>query len=400
METLTFQDLSRASGGGRVREIDALRAIAMTVVVAEHAKLFSAGWMGVWLFYVISGFVVTGSVVGRPAEGRQWSDLAAFYVRRAARIWPIYFLMIAVAVILSLALQHAAPWPAIASLIGFYNNFALAIGFGETPAFNTGHLWTISVEMQFYLLYGVVLVLGGRRIASMVSVALLILCPLGRLALSLHMAHLGTPPLSAAFDIYSFSLLHFDAFAAGSLLALHQAALTRRTAIVLFALGSVLFAAYGAAYVGVNLRLGAHGFGALRNVYSGILYGQFREVFLYDAVFVLAAGVIALIRTDVVKSRLLASPILHRVGEISYGAYVYHLPSLTLAGWCVEGLLHQSGGGLRFIQRGVVFFIALMLAIVLAELSYRFLETPIIRAANRAVKRPASGGWSVLKGAV
>jgi peptidoglycan/LPS O-acetylase OafA/YrhL len=390
METLTFEDVALASGSKRVGEIDALRALAMTAVVAEHDKLFSAGWAGVWLFYVVSGFVVTGSVIGRSGAVGGVRELIGFYVRRAARIWPIYFLMIALAVVFSLTARHGVPWPAIASLAGFYNNFALALGFGETPAFNTGHLWTISVEMQFYVLYGFVLILGGRKIASLVSIALLVLCPFGRLALSLHLSALGVPPLPAAFDIYAFSLLHFDAFGAGSLLALHQNALTRRSARCLFMAGAALFIGYGLAYAMVNLTLGARGAGVIRNVYSGILYGQFREVFLYDAVFIPAAGLLALIRVDALKLSLLSSPLVQRVGEVSYGAYVYHLPALAMAALLVGLACHHPAGIARFVMRGLQFAIALPLTILLAELSYRWVEKPIIRMASGWLRRQAA----------
>jgi peptidoglycan/LPS O-acetylase OafA/YrhL len=149
MESFSDRDLAAATAPvkDRFEEIDTLRALAMIGVVAQHCQLFPPGWIGVWLFYVISGFVVTGAIRSRTAEGSAGQALKNFYIRRAARIWPIYFLVLALAAITSLLVDRHVPWPAVASFALFYNNYALAHGFGEIPAFNLGNLWTVSVEM-------------------------------------------------------------------------------------------------------------------------------------------------------------------------------------------------------------------------------------------------------------
>ena len=74
---------------GYVPEVDALRGLAMTAVILGHCKLMPFGWMGVWLFYVVSGFSVTTSLFGgRRREASAGAAIGGFYLRRALRIWP------------------------------------------------------------------------------------------------------------------------------------------------------------------------------------------------------------------------------------------------------------------------------------------------------------------------
>ena len=82
------------AGIGRIGQIDALRAFAMTAVIAQHCGILPFGWLGVWLFFVISGFVVTESLMARKDISGIGRRLFQFYVRRIARIWPIYLIFL------------------------------------------------------------------------------------------------------------------------------------------------------------------------------------------------------------------------------------------------------------------------------------------------------------------
>ena len=103
----------------RAGNIDGLRAIAMTAVVACHAGIFAIGWMGVWLFFVISGYVVTTSVLARPGSFGQ------FGIRRLRRIAPIYWAYILIGLIV---VGGTADWRAVLGLLTFTNNLAGMFG--------------------------------------------------------------------------------------------------------------------------------------------------------------------------------------------------------------------------------------------------------------------------------
>ena len=87
---------STVSQPGYISEVDAVRGLAVTGVIAIHCGILPFGWMGVWLFYVVSGFAVASSLFesSRRNGTNNSSTIRNFYVRRALRIWPLYFLFI------------------------------------------------------------------------------------------------------------------------------------------------------------------------------------------------------------------------------------------------------------------------------------------------------------------
>src|ERR1700722_3987577 len=101
---------------GYVSELDALRGLAMTWVVAQHCKLLPFGWTGVWLFFVISGFAITSSLLASDRTPHSRLFLVRnFYARRCLRIWPLYFLFVLANMVAAVVTQHgavlaSAPW--------------------------------------------------------------------------------------------------------------------------------------------------------------------------------------------------------------------------------------------------------------------------------------------------
>jgi len=375
---------------GRIDRIDSLRAFAMTAVIAEHCRILPIGWAGVWLFFVVSGFVVTTSLLSRPAE-RTGALLTHFYARRAARILPIYLAYVVVGLLVSGMAQGRLEWRPFASLALFYNNFESAFGVGTFQGFPVGHLWTISVEMQFYLFFGFAFAFLPRSALTAVLVGLLVIAPALRLIGGEWFQGAGLPPLQAAFAVYTFSPMHFDSFAAGALLALTRSHWVRRKwgpadrAQILLTVGALAVVAYAGVYVLVNRAHGAAGLGLFRNILSGVLFGDLRQVWLYSALAALFSGALAVTLARAgAWARITGSSLLQTVGRVSYGGYVYHP-------LCVQGvarLLHvvvRSGTSMAGkLEFGVlVFALALPATVSLALVSYSFVERPIIRGVSR-----------------
>lgn len=360
---------------GRIGAIDSLRAFAMTAVVAQHCGLLPFGWTGVWLFFVISGYVVTLTATGASAaRGRR--GLARFYARRAARILPVYYGYVGIGLALVVLAGQAVDPQTALSLFAFVNNVAMIAGRGEIAGWPTGHLWTISVEMQFYLLYGLGLFWGSRRV--LLGALALAVTPLLRAAAAAWLSARGWTAGDAAYAIYAGPLLHQDAFAAGALLAFaSRAGLLERLARPLALLGVAALAGYALTYVWVDHAvLGTRGIDSLRNVVSGVLFGQGREVFLYSALNAAAAGLVALAATrDRLVERLLRPAALRRIGAISYGAYVWHALAITLVGTALATAPGLSGAQGSLAFRLALFAFSYALTIAVAELSFRSLET-------------------------
>lgn len=381
----------------RSGEVDALRCFAMLGVIALHTHILPMGWVGVWLFYVISGYVVTLSVLSHDAvEKRGLSEFSAFMRRRAVRILPVYYGYCLLGLAIALSLGMAQDGYSLASLAFFFNNLALIGGEGRIAGWPSGHLWTLSVEMQFYLLYGLALCLLPRRTTCVLLIALLALCPLGRYLTAERLLADGWQPLDAAFAVYAAPVLHFDSFAMGGLLAfarLDGRGRLERIAMPLFLCGGVALGLYMAAYFGVNhLLRGQSGLDMTRNVISGILIGEHRETFLYSALAMAMTGVVALAASGQswVTPILRVRP-LQWIGRISYGGYVYHQLALKAATLLLTagGLSVRGGSTIAHILQ---FVLGSAFAILLAWVSYRWFEGPLMRLFGRRAGAGRVGG--------
>lgn len=374
-------NMTTASASLRLGEIDALRSFAMLSVMALHAKIMPMGWAGVWLFYVISGYVVTLSIVVQHPDGAGLARLGGFVRRRIARIVPVYYLFVLVGLGVT-ALQNIPQRPeSIAGLFLFFNNWTAINLIANIRGWPSGHLWTLSVEMQFYLLYGLALCLLPHRRTVQLLIAMLILCPLARFVAGEALLDGGWKPLDAAYWVYAGPGLHFDIFAMGALLAFAQQALPiGRIARPLAVAGLIALAAYCAAYLAINhVVRGEHGTGLFRNIVSGILVGEHRETFVYSAIGLATAGFVALAAArDPWVTPVLGLSVLQWIGRISYGGYLFHVLGLAVARYFLHLAGFETKGGavwLRLIQ----FPLGLAVTLLLAWASWHWFETPMRR---------------------
>lgn len=369
----------------RIEEVDGLRALAMTMVVAQHCGLLPFGWTGVWLFFVISGYVITrgfleGADDPRPAGARTLSFLG----RRALRIVPAYALYLAVnAAILGALGSSLADLPA---LLGFAHNWRMVFEPGATTWGPFGHLWTLSVEQQFYLLFPLLVLLVPARAQAPLTLAIVLAGPLLRWAWSAGVAASFESVGARAFAVYAATPCHVDAFLMGSLVARAGPRLGAAFGRRLWQAAALAGLAYVVAYAGVNHRLGAQGVDLLRNLVSGVLYGQGREIWVYLVVDLFAVALLVHALRGGAGARLLAWAPLAWVGRVSYGAYLYHLLVLWLAAQAIGERVQSQPLALRLLLFVAVWFATL----VLAGASWRWFEQPVARfMRGRAARRVA-----------
>ena len=366
---------------GYVSEVDALRCLAMSGVVAQHCGLLPFGWTGVWLFYVISGFAITSSLLSSERAPHSRLFLVRnFYARRCLRIWPLYFAFVGANMVAALALGRSdvlasAPW-----LASFTYNFRMMVH--DDHWTTIGHLWTISVEEQFYFIFPFLFAFLSRRRLAMALWICILASPLLRCLLSVWFDSFSSDNLWKAFSVYAFGPAHFDAFAAGALLALFRPFLASRLGLarVLLAMALALTLAYACIYVALNVSVAGLGKDALRNVFSGILWGQGRQIWLYSAIAGVSAALIALILAGenwlVTFCRL---PLLRPIGRISYGAYIFHLPVL----WLYQFLLPSHGAAFSLTHSLGKFAFGYPATLLVAYLSFRYFEMPILKLRTR-----------------
>lgn len=366
-------------GSSRIPELDGLRALAMTAVVAQHCGLAPFGWTGVWLFFVISGYVISRNFVQRRYQAGGWADqYRAFMLRRFFRIVPAYVLYIAVAALAVAAVGNRAPLGDVPFLLTFSYNWHMIFDFWSLHAgwAGFGHLWTLSIEEQFYLVYPLLFLLlsGNAHLATLC--ALVALGPIVRLVYATGLASASIDGAWVGFAVYASSFAQFDAFLLGALIAHCEDALRKRAWVAHCLAGAALLAAaaYVAWCVHLNRSGGATGLDLVRNIFSGVLYSGGREVFVYSAIDLLAAAAVVYAILQKPIFRPLTHPAIVLVGRVSYGGYLYH----ALVLWTVAGLVGPLSAA-PVLLRLILFALVWAITVGLAYASFRWYETPIIR---------------------
>lgn len=182
---------------GRVRTLDGIRGVAILLVVAGHIasnyqpldeglrrwfQAFANSSAGVRLFFVLSGYLITSLLLDEKAATGAIS-LRRFYWRRGLRIFPAFYVYLLAVTLLSLWRPSGVTGETFAAAATFTWNYS---GFWMTPPpegiWNLGHLWTLALEQQFYLVWPLVLVFGTPRQALVVAGLLMAWCPVARTA--------------------------------------------------------------------------------------------------------------------------------------------------------------------------------------------------------------------------
>lgn len=344
--------------------LDGLRALAVAAVLLYHADVdwLPGGFLGVDVFFVLSGYLITALLLSEwYAQGT--IDLAGFWVRRARRLLPALFVAIAVTLAFAVvwlpdevarlrgdtlaALAYATNWYLLFKQESYFE------AIGRPSLFQ--HLWSLAVEEQFYLLWPPLLVVllrkrGWRRalVASLAVAA-------GSAAL---MALLYQPDTDSSRLYYGTDTRAFAPLLGAALACIRPISLSRlrvrRTAVLLA--DATAFAALA------GLVAACH----LLDEYQPLLYqGGFVAVALLT-VLLLAALVHP---AASLSRRVLGSPPLRWLGTRSYAIYLWHWPIFMVTRPAVDVAL--EGWPLLALRVG--------LTVALAELSYRFVETPMRR---------------------
>jgi len=319
--------------GGRRRfaPLDGLRGIAITAVFCFHYRIEPQspgewGWVGVDLFFVLSGFLITGILFDSLGEAHYFTN---FYMRRALRIFPLYWGLWCVLIIFML-LQgrfeaEFLAWPAY--LGNYLGSFALWAGWNhehfnrlpaavhvasETLRIQVGPYWSLCVEEQYYLTWPLVvwMVRGRERLLKMCLGVLA-----GILALRIAL-HFWLPAAWVHYnEVYFWTLTRADSLLAGSALALYVrgARGLKRLRIKTVAAGTLL--AVGA------LAIGQRSWG----LFTDVSFSGWMQTWGLTAVAAASCGVVAMsLRVRWLESVLTWRPLIH-LGRVSYGFYVFHL---------------------------------------------------------------------------
>jgi peptidoglycan/LPS O-acetylase OafA/YrhL len=335
-------------------QLDAVRAFAVSLVLWHHwygppDYKIQFGAIGVWIFFVISGFLITRILLKSRAETVRGNRraLVTFYVRRVLRIFPLYYFILLVGLLTSASLRGMWPW-----YVGYLQNFKMMMNENDPFIFGP-HLWSLAVEEQFYLVWPWLVLFTPRVLLLPIIGSGIVLA----IALRMVCTHLGW----TAFQVYAFTPDNLDTLGLGALLAY----------FVTYRPGQVVVLRRVALGAGIAILLGA-GFLRSHVVDWGLMAMP---------TGLIAVWVIAHIANGVGGVRGLAGRAMSfgpsvYMGRISYGIYVYHyfVPDVMKP---VFARLHVREQGFWF---GVICF---SVTIAVASLSWFLLENPINSLKNR-----------------
>ena len=369
--------------------LDGLRAIAVIMVFfqhygAGHAFIFGWGWTGVDIFFVLSGFLITGILYDSQSKGHRYRD---FYIRRTLRIFPLYYFVWATVLVLApfAHWQWNIRWALWPAYLGNYARFFFLHQSGDPYRFDKltfgapvsswfgypfhlyiGHFWSLCVEEQFYLIWPfVVYRVRKREKLIKICLAVIVLSPIARAALSVALS----PDLLRMELFYRSLPTRLDALLIGGLIALllrgPEEAMVRRLRRPLLAASSILFVAL---YL-VSTKVFALSFDGSASNWIGVFGFTLIDVFA-------AALILECIHPGSLLGKCLSWTPLRALGIISYGFYVYH----DLLHDFYSDLAHRVSPQYAY---PLTLFIAFAATLLIASVSYRLLEKPLLRLKDR-----------------
>ena len=313
--------------------LDGIRAVAFTMVFLQHYLHMPWGWTGVNIFFVLSGFLITGILVNTrdsPFRARN------FYIRRTLRIFPLYYGIFLLLLLLTpiFRWQWSALWLAWPLYLG---NFLRFLGPSTTTMFSVlekagdgflrssrfpgtdlflGHFWSLCVEEQFYLIWPwAVFYIRSRKTLIWLCAAIIIGAPIARIVLQATAA----PWLLHEELLYRCTPLQMDSLLLGGLLALLWRGSHRDQLLRFARLLAPAMLLLAVSYTLWNMRpFSSHSF---------MDYPYPHWMFTFGLCFVnffSAAAILCCLQGGNLFSSVLGLRPLRWAGRISYGAYVYH----------------------------------------------------------------------------
>jgi peptidoglycan/LPS O-acetylase OafA/YrhL len=374
---------------GHIPALDGIRGAAAATVFIYHygggarssdfafhivGKTIHLGWVGVSLFFVLSGFLITGILLDS-MQRPNWR--VTFYIRRALRIFPLYYFALLGAILVALLLNR--PWSSISPLwpLFFYLQDIPQIvrTWPLSPLFVVGHFWSLAVEEQFYLVWPFLLLFASRRNALRpLCMGVYLFSLLFRICIfGLH--------LNTEWATY-FIIGRAGEMAAGGFLAASIRGSERERGQITRGAKPLLLTSLA----GVTAIVWFTKETAAAEPWLATL-----GIALFTLIF---TALISLCLKPGITERVFKFPTLRWLGKISYGIYVYHLLLAPLYAWLTRQVFPGVTGRRYLLALAAVATVCTLLA---ASVSFATLESRFLRLKDSLGKPrpvPASDGLS------
>jgi len=365
---------------GRIDALDGLRAVAIVLVIARHCALvlpwpgttlailvrrvMDTGWIGVDIFFVLSGFLITGILVDARGRGpRPPRDyFRAFYARRALRIFPVYYLFLGAMFFIGHAVVPEGSW--------WYWTYLSNILFARDGFRAQSHVWSLAVEEQFYLVWPTAIRWIPRRWLPRMAWGMVLVSSVLRVVVFLRW---GWRPA------YVLTVCRLDEFAAGGLLALRLR--DRPITPDLFRHARTAACLAGGALVIL--------------VCTGRLSDTLRAMWFESGIALTTLLTVALIALAMrpdrsgALARVLRLRPLRSLGQYSYTIYLVHVHIGTLVALHITDRLATQSTILLVLTQ---FVVTLVPSWAVGWVSWRVVERPVLRLKRYfPMPRPAAG---------
>jgi peptidoglycan/LPS O-acetylase OafA/YrhL len=347
-----------------IPQLDGLRAIAIISVMLFHQHVlgFNLGWAGVQLFFVLSGFLITGILLETKDNPRYFRN---FYFRRFIRIFPVYYLGLAAVVVIA----RLSGWGIedVWYYILYIQNHHLALNswrVGFPAMFD--HTWSLAIEEQFYILWPLIVYMLDVRKLKIATVLLFIFAILSRVVLFFATHN--------PFLQYMLLPTQVDTLAAGAFLAIivREGDAWRRwsvwNGVAMLVSGVcilvlVMYTGYDAYWYPVEWA----------NSKPNLILISLMAVFFASLIF-------SSIFSNSVSKSVLELPWLIHIGKISYGLYLFHYPIFVLFNLMPLETINGEPGTLYHLVEIVLTF---SLTYLLALASWKWFESPLLKYKDR-----------------
>jgi peptidoglycan/LPS O-acetylase OafA/YrhL len=350
--------------------LDGLRGISCLIVVLTHnfefSHFFEYGWLGVDLFFVISGFLIT-SILLNAVQSENF--LRNFYVRRILRIFPLYYLMLVIFIII---LPLFNPFKEelqyyVQNQLWFWfygQNWLMIFRFPPTGAYHLNHFWSLAVEEQFYLLWPfIILWLRTPKRLTIFIVAALV-------ALFLVRSFLWYLKIDQFNYTVFYRFTRVDGICIGALCAtilkINKRLISNNIAIV-----ATTLALLNLAFYFVNK------------------HNEFTYPYLGFIGYTTFSALLGLLLNEVIQNKapwfqaIFTFPALQFVGKISYSLYALHWPVFLLTHSLFSYVFQNTVGLSGLVSVYTASFCSTILGFILSVVSYYYFERKFLRLKNR-----------------
>jgi len=344
-----------------------------------HQNLNSFGWVGVTLFFVLSGFLITKVLFAEKQKTISLrTKLKNFWMRRILRIFPVYYLYLIILLLVTLFVKFSPEFiNSLPYLTTYTYNFYLS-GTSDQGYIPVIHFWSLSVEEQFYLFYPFLILLLKKKHLKFAALFLIASSILFRFIYSVNLQHkYGLDETIQAFKMYYSTFSHIDSFLIGGCIAIFELhSIKKKLLNILFFCSSTVLLISG-----LFLFMKTHSGGFYLKEYLKDFGYNFSNVRFFWLLIPIDTFFFCLILNLVAEKRGFVGRICYRVfsfswlvyiGQISYGMYVIHRGCNYLF-----SLYHDR---IPILRNGYIYFtIYFLIVFLIALCSYEFFEKRFLK---------------------